>query len=176
MVLPIDVFWFSVPIKAGAFWSNNLEPSELGASFGLVQLDKFKNFTKLRNRNFEIHRTFFKKLNNFFIVPKISKNVKTNFLAYPIILKSNLNFSRKDLQIYLEKNNIQTRTIFTGNILKQPIVKNRKYKKLKNSEKNSNDVMKNGILIGCHQGMRIEEINYIFKTFNKFLNKLVKPV
>ena len=36
--------------------------------------------------------------------------------------------------------------------------------------------MKNGILIGCHKGMRIEEINYIFKTFNKFLNKLVKPV
>ena len=34
--------------------------------------------------------------------------------------------------------------------------------------------MKNGILTGCNQGMKIKEINYIFKTFNKFLNKLIK--
>ena len=50
------------------------------------------------------------------------------------------------MAILLEKNNIQTVTIFTGNILKQPLMKNKKYKKLKNSEKISNDVMKNGIL------------------------------
>ena len=121
-------------------------------------------------------KNFFSKFSKYFNIPEQYKNVKTAWLAFPIVIKKNSKFSRKDLQIYLEKNNIQTRTIFTGNILKQPIIKNRKYKKLKNSEKNSNDVMKNGILIGCHQGMRIEEINYIFKTFNKFLNKLVKPV
>ena len=80
------------------------------------------------------------------------------------------------MAILLEKNNIQTITIFTGNILKQPLMKNKKYKKLKNSEKISNDVMKNGILTGCHQDMKIVEINYIFKTFNKFLNKLIKPL
>ena len=147
----------------------NLEPSELGASFGLVQLDKFKNFTKLRNRNFEIHRTFFKKLNNFFIVPKISKNVKTNFLAYPIILKSNLNFSRKDLQIYLEKNNIQTRPIFTGNILRHPafncLVSN---KNKLNSFQNSDYIMKYGLLVGCHQGLSKKEISYIHSAVMNF--------
>ena len=147
----------------------NLEPSELGASFGLVQLDKFKNFTKLRNRNFEIHRTFFKKLNNFFIVPKISKNVKTNFLAYPIILKSNLNFSRKDLQIYLEKNNIQTRPIFTGNILRHPafncLVSN---KNKLNSFRNSDYIMKYGLLVGCHQGLSKKEISYIHSAVMNF--------
>jgi len=72
------------------------------------------------------------------------------------------------LQIFLEKNNIQTRTIFTGNILKQPVMKNRIYKISKNAQKISNDVMKNGILIGCHQGLVSSDINYIFKIFNKF--------
>ena len=81
----------------------NFEPSEMGASFGLVQLDKFKRFNQQRNRNFKLHLKFFKKMNNFFIVPKIEKNVKTNFLAYPIILRDKIKFSRKELQVYLEK-------------------------------------------------------------------------
>ena len=45
----------------------NFEPSEIGASFGLVQLDKFKHFNMLRNRNFKLHYQFFKKLKNDFI-------------------------------------------------------------------------------------------------------------
>ena len=154
----------------------NFLPSEISAAFALEQLKKLKKNLKKRNVNFELLKNFFSKLSKYFKLPEQYKGVKTAWLAFPLVIKKNSKFSRKDLQIYLEKNNIQTRTIFTGNILKQPIVKNRKYKKLKNSEKNSNDVMKNGILIGCHQGMRIEEINYIFKTFNKFLNKLVKLV
>ena len=154
----------------------NFLPSEISAAFALEQLKKLKKNLKKRNVNFELLKNFFSKLNKYFKLPEQYKGVKTAWLAFPLVIKKNSKFSRKDLQIYLEKNNIQTRTIFTGNILKQPIIKNRKYKKLKNSEKNSNDVMKNGILIGCHQGMRIEEINYIFKTFNKFLSKLVKPL
>ena len=30
----------------------NFEPSEIGASFGLVQLNKFKKFSSLRNKKF----------------------------------------------------------------------------------------------------------------------------
>ena len=57
----------------------NFEPSEIGASFGLEQLKKFNLFARLRNRNFNLHYKFFKKLNKYFIVPKVNKNVKTNF-------------------------------------------------------------------------------------------------
>ena len=68
----------------------------------------------------------------------------------------------------MKKNNIQTRTIFTGNILKQPIMKNLKYKYHKNVANVADDVMKNGILLGCHQGLTIKELNYISKTFERF--------
>ena len=109
-------------------------------------------------------------MSNFFIIPKISKNVKTNFLAYPIILKSNINFSRKDLQIYLEKNNIQTRPIFTGNILRHPafncLVSN---KNKLNGFKNSDYIMKYGLLVGCHQGLSKKEITYIHSVVKKFI-------
>jgi len=151
----------------------NFEPSEIGASFGLVQLKKFKKFNMLRNRNFKLHCSFFKKQKNHFIIPKIRKNVKTNFLAYPIILRDNLNFSRKDLQIYLEKNQIQTRPIFSGNILRHPAFSGliNKTNKL-NSFKNSDYIMKYGLLIGCHQGLKKKDVNFIHKKINYFLNNL----
>ena len=102
----------------------NFEPSEVGASFGLVQLKKFNTFNKVRNYNFNLHLEFFSKFQEYFITPKIDKNVETNFLAYPVILKKNKFFNRKKLQIFLEKNNIQTRPIFSGNILRHPAFKN----------------------------------------------------
>ncbi len=150
----------------------NFEPSEIGASFGLVQLKKFKKFNILRNRNFKLHCNFFKKFKDVFIVPKIEKDVKTNFLAYPIILKDNLNFSRKDLQIYLENHNIQTRPIFSGNILRHPGFSSliNKRNKLDNF-KNSDYIMKYGILIGCHQGLKKNDIVYIHKKILNFIRK-----
>ena len=92
----------------------NFEPSEIGAAFGLAQMKKLKTFLKLRNRNFNLHKKFFERFDNLFIVPKILSNIKTNFLSYPIILKQNKLFNRKQLQIFLERNNVQTRPIFRG--------------------------------------------------------------
>ena len=57
----------------------NFEPSEIGASFGLIQLKKFKKLNKIKNNNFNLHLTFFKKYNDYFIVPKVDESVKTNF-------------------------------------------------------------------------------------------------
>ena len=149
----------------------NFEPSEIGAAFGLTQLKKFKKFNMIRNRNFKYHYNFFKKMKKFFIVPKIEKNVKTNFLAYPIILRDNINFKRKDLQIFLEKNKIQTRPIFTGNSLRHPAFENLISKKnILYSFKNSDYIMKYGLLVGCHQGLTKKDILYIHNKISIFIN------
>ena len=148
----------------------NFEPSEIGASFGLEQLKKFNAFSKIRNKNFMLHYNFFKKLNKYFILPRIGKNVKTNFLAYPVILKDNLEFSRKKFQTFLERNKIQTRPIFTGNTLRHPAFESLTSAKNKiNSFKNSDYIMKHGLLIGCHQGLNKNDIIYIHRTILKFL-------
>ena len=147
----------------------NFEPSEIGASFGLEQLKKFKKFANIRNRNFNLHFKFFKNLNKYFIIPKIDKYTKTNFLAYPIILNKNLNFKRKEFQLYLEEKGIQTRPIFSGNILRHPAFYSLRSKKNKLNEfKNSDFIMKNGLLIGCHQGLSTKDISYIHSTILKF--------
>ncbi len=150
----------------------NFEPSELGAAFGLEQLKKFKKFSDQRNKNFFLHKKFFKKLNHYFITPEVLDGVYTNFLAYPIIIKNNSGIKRKEFQIFLEKNNIQTRPIFSGNILRHPAFSNLISKKNKLSLfPNSDYIMKNGLLIGCHQGLNLKNINYIHNIVLKFLNK-----
>ena len=148
----------------------NFEPSEIGAAFGLEQLKKFRKFSKIRNDNFNLHKNFFEKINKYFIIPKVNANVTTNFLAYPIILKKNNIFDRRKFQIFLENKNIQTRPIFSGNILRHPAFENLISKKNKiNNLKNSDYIMKYGLLIGCHQGLNISKINYIHKIVQDFL-------
>ena len=149
----------------------NFLPSEISAVFALEQLKKLKDNIKIRNRNFLKLSSFFKNYSDLFDLPEMYQGVKTPWLAFPLVIKKNKLFTRKELQIHFEKNNIQTRTIFTGNILKQPVMKNKIYKYFKDCNHVANNVMKNGILLGCHHGMSISDVNTICKIFLKFLNK-----
>jgi len=148
----------------------NFLPSEISAAFALEQVKKLKNNIKIRNKNFKFLKNFFSNYNNYFKLPEKYNFVHTPWLAFPLVIKENKKFNRKQLQIFFENNNIQTRTVFTGNILKQPVMKKRIFKKQKDSEKVANDVMKNGILIGCHQGLKLKDLKYICSSFKKFAN------
>ena len=147
----------------------NFLPSEISAAFALEQLKKLKDNIFIRNKNFEYLKKFFSNYTEFFKLPEQNKGVRTPWLAFPLVLKKNKIFNRKKLQIYLEKNRIQTRTIFTGNILKQPVMKNRFHKKHPQCNTVANDVMKNGILIGCHQGMVKSDLDYVCNTFKRLI-------
>tara|TARA_Y100000591_G_scaffold320415_1_gene333811 strand:- start:2512 stop:3726 length:1215 start_codon:yes stop_codon:yes gene_type:complete len=150
----------------------NFLPSEISAAFALEQLKKLKDNIKKRNRNFEYLLNFFKKYRDYFELPEQHKEVITPWLAFPLVIKEKSPFKRKQLQIFLERNYIQTRTIFTGNILRQPIMKNRIFRKIQDAEKEANKVMKNGLLIGCHQGLSAQDLNYITNIFKKFLKHI----
>lgn len=147
----------------------NFLPSEISAAFALEQVKKLKKNIDIRCKNFEKINSFFKKYEHLFILPTQFKGLKTGWLAYPLIIKDPKKIKRTDIQIYLEKNNIQTRTIFTGNILRQPIMKSMIYKKTINSHVNSDNIMKNGLLIGCHHGLVEKDINYMLSKFSNFL-------
>ena len=151
----------------------NFLPSEISASFALEQLKKLPKNIKKRNNNFINLKNFFSNFPDYFELPTQQKGLVTAWLAYPIILKNGAKLNRQKLQIFLEKKGIQTRTIFTGNILRQPIMKKRSYKKVKNAESNSNNIMRNGVLIGCHHGLNKKDLDYIKKTFSLFMKNYV---
>ena len=143
----------------------------MGAAFGIEQLKKLKKNIKKRELNFKKISNSLKNYRDIFILPKQLKNTKTGWLAYPITIKENVNFTRTELQIYLEKLNIQTRVVFTGNILRQPGFKNIKAKVNKKGYPEADRVMKNGILIGCHQGLKADQLNHLIKSMNSFIQE-----
>ena len=148
---------------------HNLEPSELGAAFGLVQLKKLKTNLRKREINFDLHTKFLKKYSKYFILPKQLPQSKSGWLAYPITITENAPFSRTQMQIFLEKKNIQTRVVFTGNIIRQPGFKNIKAKKDKKGYPEADKVMKNGILIACHHGLTRAMIKHIHNSIDEFI-------
>ena len=149
---------------------HNLEPSEMGAAFGLVQLKKLPFNLNQREKNFNIHSKFLKRYEKYFILPKQLPGSKSGWLAYPITIHKDAPFTRTEMQIFLEKKNIQTRVVFTGNILRQPGFKNIKMKKDKNGYPEADKVMKNGILLACHHGLTNQMMQHIHKSIKEFIN------
>ncbi len=149
----------------------NLEPSEISAAFALEQLKKLTKFTNQRIKNFKYLFNFFLKYSEYFILPNQLSNVVTPWLAFPLVIRKNKFFSRRDLQFYLENKNIQTRVVMTGNILKQPGFKNIQKKYKINEYKNADNVMEGGILLGCHQGLEEKQMKYLTSQFLNFFNE-----
>jgi len=150
----------------------NLEGNELGAAFGLAQLKKLNRNIQIREKNFQIQHEFFTKHNKFFSNPIQTPNTSTGWLAYPILIKEDANFSRKEFQIFLEKRNIQTRVVFTGNILRQPMMKGLKFKTNNSGYPNSDAVMKRGVLLPIHHGMTDSMFQRLHDTIEEFLKRL----
>ena len=146
----------------------NFLPSEISAAFAIEQIKKLENNILLRDRNFNYLKKFFENYSKYFKLPETYPKVRTPWLAFPLVIKKNKKFNRREMQIFYEKNNVQTRTIFTGNILRQPLMKNLKYRSHKNTALIADDVMKNGILLGCHQALSKNDLKRMCDLFLKF--------
>ena len=146
----------------------NLEPSELGAAFGLVQLDRLEWNVASRARNFERQLAFFGEYEDWFLLPRQTTGANTGWLAFPLIVRDDAPFTRRDLQVHLEKQGIQTRTVFTGNILRQPAFAHIRRQEAPRGYPNADRVMRGGVLIACHQGLRDDQLEHVHRQFRSF--------
>ncbi len=150
----------------------NIEPSELGAAFGLVQLSKLGSNIDLRTQHYTRIRKFFEQYEEYFILPNQLPNSRTAWLAFAVTIRETAPFIRRDLQIFLEKRNIQTRTVFTGNILRQPGFKNCNHKANANGYPEADKVMRGGMLMACHHGLNEIQINHMFESITAFMKNI----
>ena len=148
----------------------NFLPLEISAAFGLAQLKKLGTFSDIRRDNFLRLTEFFSQY-DYFILPKQLPSVKTPWLAFPLTIQSDAPFSRLDIVTYLEENGIQTRPVFTGNVLRQPAFKNIDYKNHDKDYPVANNIMKNSFVIGCHQAISQKHIMKIKQTVRTFLDR-----
>ena len=149
----------------------NMRTTEISAAFGLAQLKKLDRYTAIRRKNFATLKEFFKDYDQYFFLPEEMWGVETAWLAFPLTVKENAPFSRFEIVKYLEYNNIQTRPIFTGNILRQP-----GFEKIKRVERRggypiADLIMKQSFVIGCHHGIEKRHIDKMKSVFREFLRR-----
>ena len=146
----------------------NFRPTEMQAAFGLEHLKRLKPFTALRRKNYERLHAFFSRYEKLFIVPKELSGTVTNWLAFPLTIKRTAPFERNDLVRYLEHHKIQTRPLFSGNILQHPGYTDIRYRKI-GGLPNSQYVLEQSFLIGLHHGMKPGMLDYVESVFKRFL-------
>ena len=103
------------------------------------------------------------------MLPEQREDVETQWLAFPLTIKKNAPFSRLEIVTFLEHNNIQTRPVFTGNILKHPGFKNIPHRIAANKSPVTNEIFERGLIIGCHHGMNQEHLKKLERVFLSFL-------
>ena len=133
----------------------NFKSSEMNAAFGLVQLERFKDFEGIRRANIERYLENLKDVQEI-ILPDDS--IKPNWLAIPLQTEK-----RYELLNFLEDNNVQTRVTFAGNVTRHPV-----YREYLQEFTNSDIIMKNGFLLGAHHGMTIEDVDYVCDKIKEF--------
>jgi CDP-6-deoxy-D-xylo-4-hexulose-3-dehydrase len=146
----------------------NFEPSELGAAFGLVQLSRLTTNIQARSRNFARQLEFFSAYREWLILPRQMIECQTGWLAFAMVIRDDAPFTRRDLQIFFESAGIQTRTVFTGNILRQPGFQQIRRREMSRGYSNADYIMRGGILIACHHGLRDEQMDYVHDRFRAF--------
>jgi CDP-6-deoxy-D-xylo-4-hexulose-3-dehydrase len=148
----------------------NFLPLEISSAFALEQLKKFPKFAQLRTKYFNDLYLFFTKYKKYFILPKITLDTKTVWLAFPIIIKEGAPFTRLQLITFLEKSNIQTRPVFTGNILKQPGFQKIPHRLAQKNFPNTEHIMKHAFVLASHHGLTSAQVNYLKVKISEFLN------
>jgi CDP-4-dehydro-6-deoxyglucose reductase, E1 len=149
----------------------NLKVTDMQAAVGVAQLEKLSGFIAARKRNFALLSNILRKHAKYLLLPYPEEHSDPSWFGFPILVKDNAPFLRKQLVDFLEHHKIATRMMFGGNLTKQPAyvdIKCRIVGGLKNTDKVMNDLF----WIGVYPGITKEKMNYIAKTFNAFMKKV----
>jgi len=146
----------------------NMKITDMQAACGLAQLDRLEGFIKKRKENFNFLYKNLKNLEDFLILPEPEKNSEPSWFGFPLTLKKNNRYNRNDLVKHLNDYKIGTRLLFSGNLTKQPYMKNINFKVHGNLE-NTDIIMENTFWIGLYPGLSKQHLEYsVLKIKNFF--------
>lgn len=148
----------------------NLKPLDLQGALGLAQLKKLPQITEARKRNFSQIWRGLSSYQDFLLLPEALPLADASWFAFPIIVRPDAPFPRKEIVQHLEAKLIETRPILAGNIASQPAYKDAPLK-VKGNLKNTNLALNNGFFIGLYPGIKQVHVEYIIESFEEFLKR-----
>ena len=144
-------------------------PNEAGAAFGIGQMNRIDELWHLRNERFQRYYQFFEKYSEQFIVPTTLPGTETTWICYPLQIRPETGWKRKDLQVHLEDNGVFSRVIFSGNITRHPMLAGRDYRVHPAGLANCDQIMEYGIMLPCHPTMTDEDCAYVEQVLEDFI-------
>ena len=147
----------------------NFEPSEMGAAFGLEQLKKLPTNYQRRQRNFAMYTEFLAAHEDRIVLPRTTDGLETAWLCYPIMVRTGAGFTRSDLQQFLEAREVDTRTVWTGNAVRQPMMKNVNFRAPVTGMPNADDVMAGAMILPMSHAIGDDGITYVCEALADFL-------
>jgi CDP-4-dehydro-6-deoxyglucose reductase, E1 len=147
----------------------NFEPSEMGAAFGLEQLKKLDANLGRRRRTFDRYTEYFAQHTDRFVQPRQLDGLETAWLGYPLIIRSDAGFARPEMQRFLDAQGVDTRTIWTGNVARQPMLRGRRLVLPDDGLPNADVVMERGVLLPLSHAIDDETLDFVFEQVDAFL-------
>lgn len=146
----------------------NFEPSELGAAFGLQQLKKLGTNFERRAEIFEAFNSAFGAYPTLFTLPRQQAGWHTAWLCYPVLVRTDAGFTRSDFQESLEAAGIDTRTVWSGNITRYPMMRNVEHRLPGHGLPNADAVFERGMSLGMSHGTSNEELDHVVGSIHAF--------
>jgi CDP-6-deoxy-D-xylo-4-hexulose-3-dehydrase len=143
----------------------NLKPTDLQAAIGVAQLQRVPGFVDARRRNFATLYAGLEQFADRLLLPVTDPRAEASWFGFPITVKEGV--SRQSLVRWLETGNIETRTVFGGNILRQPGYREIEHRVFGSLER-SDRIMEDTFFVGVHPGLTDEMLDYVLERFASF--------
>ncbi|BFT75367.1 lipopolysaccharide biosynthesis protein RfbH [Paenibacillus sp. P36] len=146
----------------------NLRVTDMQAAVGVEQLKKVPSFVEARIRNFNRLSEGLKDLNDYFILPRATRNSDPSWFGFILTLRENVGFTKNEIVKYLESNRIQTRMLFAGNLTRQPAFQGVNYR-IHGDLTNTDKILNDTFLVGVYPGLTDEMIDYMVFKISEFV-------
>ncbi len=146
----------------------NLKPLDLQAAMGVVQLDKLASFVERRRHNFQVLYDAVREFDDLVLLPRWSPKAEPSWFAFPLTVRPGAPFDRREIVAFLEGRKIETRNLFSGNILQHPAYRNVPHRVV--GELTVADLtLHNTFFLGVYPGMTDEKLAWMAGALREFL-------
>jgi len=141
--------------------------NELEAAIGLSNMEIYQEILTKRRQNLLYVLEGFSRFHPYLATIPEEPHEKIGPHAIPIVIQEEASFTRADLTHYLEKNGIETRTLFASMPTQCAGFAFLGYRE--GQFPNAEYLGKKGIHVGVHQDLGEAEMDYFLRTLGKFL-------
>ncbi len=138
-------------------WGYNLKATDMQAAVGVAQLDKIDGFVEARRANYARLHAALQPAAGVLVLPEATPQSQPSWFGYLMTVREDSGVERSAIVGALEAAGVQTRMLFAGNIVRQPVFDALRasahgYRVVGDLE-NTDRIMRGGFWVGVYPGM-----------------------